>query len=225
MNLVGYVRVSTLTQEDNTSLASQREAIRVYCNAHGHRLVEIYQDIGSGGAVDHRENYLETLEKIREKSVDGLIAAKLDRIARNTSDVLYLVEEILTPSRKALVVLDLGLDTSTPVGKLLLTVMAAVAALERDLIKERTSAGRKAKYNNGGYAYGAPPFGFKAEDGELIENGSEKETIEKIKEYRRHGFTLERIAKALQVQGRKTKRGGKWQKETVRKILNREGYR
>ena len=65
---------------------------------------------------------------------DGIVALKLDRIARNTRDVLALVEDVLQPSNKALVLLDLNVDTSTPTGRMILTVMAAVAQLERDNI-------------------------------------------------------------------------------------------
>jgi site-specific DNA recombinase len=220
MKLIGYIRVSTQDQADNTSLADQRNKIEAYCIAMGHELVEIFEEIGSGKNTSDRPVFTQALEAVRNQA-DGIIAAKLDRVARNTRDVLELVEDVLQPEKKALVLLDLQVDTSTPTGTMILTVMAAVATLERSVINQRTQGGRKSKSENGGYAYGAPGFGQTAEGGELVNNDDERVVIEVIRKHRKSGKSYDQIAKYLTATGYQTKRGGAWNGGTVFKIYER----
>ncbi|MGK7912091.1 MAG: recombinase family protein [Synechococcus sp.] len=136
-----------------------------YCHAFGHELVKVFVEVGSGKDTDNRPQFQAALEMVREEA-DGIIALKLDRIARNARYVLALVEDCLHPPNKALVLLDLQVDTSA--GKMILTVIAAVAELERNTIAKRTKAGRAAKAAKGGFAYGSPHFGTKAVEGKLV---------------------------------------------------------
>jgi DNA invertase Pin-like site-specific DNA recombinase len=189
MRLVGYLRVSSECQEDNTSLAEQERRIRAYCDAFGHELVTVYKEVGSGKDTENRPVFQAALERVRTE-VDGIVALKLDRIARNCRDVLTLVEDVLQPNKKALVLLDLNVDTSTPTGKMILTVMAAVAELERAQIHERMQGGRKAKASSGGYAYGAPRFGVQAISGELVADDVEQQVIEVIRRHHKSGKSL-----------------------------------
>lgn len=219
MNLIGYIRVSTTGQEDNTSLEEQRRRLEAYCDAMGHTLVKVYAEVRSAKSTETRPEFNQALEAV--KKADGLIALKLDRIARNTRDVLILVEDILEPLNKALVLLDLNVDTSTPTGKMILTVMAAVAQLERDVIKERTQTGRRVKASSGGYAYGAPPYGFVSVDGELVAVPEEQAVIELIKRHRRSGKSLRSVAKYLNESGHRTKWGKEWAATQVSDVLRR----
>jgi site-specific DNA recombinase len=173
--------------------------------------------------------FTQALEAVRYRA-DGIIAAKLDRlwrkrsyrVARNTRDVLELVEDVLQPENKALILLDLQVDTSTPMGTLILTVMAAVATLERSVINQRTQGGRKSKAENGGYAYGAPRFGEKLSGNkELVEDSDEQVTIEVIRRHRRSGKSYGEVADYLNEQEYSTKRGGKWSSSTVFAICKR----
>lgn len=218
MKLVGYVRVSSQTQEDNTSLGEQKERIEAYCKAYGHELVQVVEEVGSGKTVDQRPYFLEALNLVKTQA-DGIIATKLDRIARNTRDVLTLVEDTLQPLGKSLVLLDLNVDTSSPTGRMILTVMAAVAQLERDVILERTKGGQKAKADRGGYAYGAPRFGFEAVEGELVLHEQEQAVVDLIKRHRKSGKSYNAIAIWLNNAGYKTKRGYQWRAEQVKQVL------
>jgi site-specific DNA recombinase len=220
MRLVGYLRVSSDCQADNTSLGEQRKKIEAYCIAFGHELVEVFEEIGSGKNACDRPQFTQALAVVKE-SADGIIAAKLDRLARNTRDVLALVEDVLQPQNKSLVLLDLQVDTSSPTGRMILTVMAAVATLERDVINERTQGGRKAKSENGGYAYGSPQFGQQARDKELVDNPEEKEIIETIRRHRKSGKSYQSIANWLNDNEKPTKRGGKWAASSVADIYKR----
>jgi len=220
MKLVGYVRVSTDGQEDNTSLASQQERIECYCKAFDHELVKVFVEVGSGKDMKNRPEFNKAMEMVKNEA-DGIVSLKLDRIARNCRDVLTLVEDVLQPNNKALVLLDLNVDTSTPTGKMILTMMAAVAELERAQINERTQGGRKAKAEKGGYAYGSPKFGQSSNDAELVENEDETKIIDIIRKHHKSGKKANQIAKYLNAQGIPTKRGKQWSQQGVINILNR----
>ena len=220
MKLVGYVRVSSESQADNTSLAEQKKKIEAYCYAFGHELVGLFTEVGSGKQAGDRPQFQSALEMVRT-SADGIIAAKLDRLARNTRDVLELVDDVLQPANKALILLDLQVDTTTPQGYMILTVMSAVAKLERDIINERTQGGRRAKAENGGYAYGSPRFGQDAVDGELVANENEQKAIEVIRRHRKSGKSYQKVADYLNQQNIPTKRGGQWQAMQVQRVCKR----
>jgi site-specific DNA recombinase len=220
MKLVGYVRVSTESQEDNTSLADQQRRIKAYCEAFGHELLEVFVEVGSGKDTENRPQFQAALARLKTDA-DGIVALKLDRIARNCRDVLELVEDVLQPTNKALVLLDLNVDTSTPTGKMILTMMAAVAELERAQINERTQGGRKAKASQGGYAYGSPAFGQQSVEGELVQNDDEQQVIDIIRRHHKSGKSLRAIADYLNQQGYKSKRGGEWKHTSVKTVLDR----
>jgi site-specific DNA recombinase len=220
VKLVGYVRVSSESQAENTSLSEQRKKIEAYCYAFGHELLQVFEEVGSGKNAVDRPQFTAALEMVRTEA-DGIISAKLDRLARNTRDVLALVEDVLQPQNKALVLLDLQVDTSSPTGRMILTVMAAVATLERDTINERTQGGRKAKATNGGYAYGSPRFGTAAVEGELVTDSDESAVIEVIRKHRKSGKSYGSIADYLNTHNFKTKRGGVWAAQTVMNIYKR----
>ena len=154
-------------------------------------------------------------------NADGIIATKLDRIARNTRDVLALVEDVLVPNKKSLILLDLQVDTSKPIGKMILTVMAAVATLERDTIAERTQGGRKAKKESGGYAYGSPKFGEQSVEAVLVEDEDEQKVIEIIRKHYKSGKTFYGIAKFLNENNYVSKRGKLWSPQTVSNVYKR----
>ncbi len=221
MKLVGYARVSTSSQAENTSLPEQRQKIEAYCQAFDHELVELFEEVQSGKDAASRPIFAQALESVKTKA-DGIVAVKLDRIARNTRDVLALVEDVLKPDNKSLVLLDIQVDTSTPIGKMILTVMAAVASLERDTIIERTQGGRKAKASGGGYAYGSPQFGKQSIDTKLVANERELETIEIIRRHRKSGKSYQSIANYLNQNNIKSKRGGIWYSETVSTVYKRQ---
>jgi len=124
--------------------------------------------------------------------------------------VLTLIKDVLQPSNKALILLDQNIDTSSPYGMMVLTMMASVAQLERDVIRERTQTGRRAKADKGGYAYGSPSFGFMSIDGVLVQHPEEYPVLQLMKNHRRAGKGLTLIAKMLNERGYRSKKGALW---------------
>jgi putative DNA-invertase from lambdoid prophage Rac len=132
MSVFGYGRVSTADQRaDNQRLEIERA---------GYAVEYWFADTVSGKAhAAQRKEFGKMLEKFRSK--DTLVVSKLDRLGRDAPDVLATIKS-LAALHVEVVVLQLGkLDLTSPAGKLMLAMLAAVAEMERDLIVERTQAG------------------------------------------------------------------------------------
>ena len=97
------------SQIDNTSLQDQRNKLQAYCLAFGYELIEVFEEVESGKNAVNRPILNMALQRVAQDA-DGIIATKLDRIARNTRDVLALVEDVLQPQSKSLVLLNLQVD-------------------------------------------------------------------------------------------------------------------
>jgi len=139
LRLIGYVRVSTARQREGYSLEAQREAIERYCQAHGHELVGIEEE--SESAIKARPVFQRVKAQVLDGKADGLIVAKLDRLGRSVRDLANIAEE-LSQAGKQLISVGDNIDTSTSNGKLLFHILSAIAEYERELLIERTKAGR-----------------------------------------------------------------------------------
>src|SRR5262245_47663269 len=163
--ILGYTRVSDEGQAgpNKTSLESQEQAIHGFALMRGMTKfdVQIFRDAGLSGATKFAmrpagEDLLKTVQP-----GDTVIASKLDRMFRSTSDALATAEDFKERGIH-LVLLDLGTDpiTSGGVAQFIFTVLAAVASMERERIAERVSEGRRAKKAKGG-AIAHAPFGYR----------------------------------------------------------------
>jgi DNA invertase Pin-like site-specific DNA recombinase len=115
--------------------------------------------------------------------------------------------------------LDLELDTSTPVGYFTMTVLAAVGELERKQIKQRTAAGKAARKAQGKFTGGGIPYGFKREGDVLVEHPEEQKTIQIMKRHRRGGKSYQKIADYLNSNGWLTRNSKNWYSPAVKRIL------
>ena len=139
-----YARVSTYDQHPDAQLGPLR-AYAARCHSVD---VQEYVDHGVSGKRDRRLALDQLMEAVRRREVDAVVVVKLDRLARSTRHLCELAEEFERLG-VALVVLDQAIDTTTPSGRLLFAVLAAVASFERDLIVERTRAGLEAAKRRG----------------------------------------------------------------------------
>jgi DNA invertase Pin-like site-specific DNA recombinase len=145
MRVIGYTRVSTDSQADSGGgLAAQEAAIRLECERRDWDLVRIATDVASARSMKKRPALNEAVADLDAGEADALMASKLDRVARSVPDFSGLMAQA---KRKdwALVVLDIGVDTTTAVGELVANVMSAVAEWERKVIGERTRDALAAK--------------------------------------------------------------------------------
>ena len=209
MRIVGYTRVSTDDQADSgAGLEAQRTAIAEECERRGFVLVRLCQDAGaSGKSMNGRPGLQEALGAVETNEADGLMCAKLDRLSRSLLDFAELMER----SRRrnwALIALDLGVDTSTPSGEMMASVLAVFAQFERRLIGQRTR----------------DALAIKRREGVVLGRRRTMPTsvVERIKRERDAGATLQSIANGLNDEAvATTHKGKRWYPSTVRAVLAR----
>jgi DNA invertase Pin-like site-specific DNA recombinase len=135
-----YARVSTTDQTPDNQLI----ALRTYAEARGWRVTE-FTDVGVSGAKERRPALDAMLTAARARRVDVIACVRLDRLARSTHHLLTMARE-LDALGVDLVATEQAVDTTTPAGRLLFTVLGAIAEFERGLIRERVLSGvRRAK--------------------------------------------------------------------------------
>lgn len=201
---VGYARVSTLDQvSEGHSLGAQRARIQAYCTARGWDLVELYADEGVSALKD-RPEFERMRTDVLADGVSHVVALKLDRLGRRAKDLLDLYDSM---ERKgvALVCIEDSIDTSTPAGRLMRTVLAAVAEFERDTISERTKIGL-AEARRKGVRLGKEP-------------SIPPQVRARIAALRAEGLGARRIAAVLTAEGVPTVKGGPWNIGTIQRVI------
>jgi DNA invertase Pin-like site-specific DNA recombinase len=132
------------------------------------------------------------------------------------------IAERLDEAGADLVSLSESIDTTSAAGKMVFRMLAVLSEFERDLVSERTRAAMSHKKANGFYTGGVAPFGYDVtDDGRLVKNSMEQETIGIIQTLRADGLTLRAIAKELEDRGCESKIGNTWSPKTVRGVLAR----
>src|SRR5438552_3114110 len=133
-----YMRVSTKGHGQTTD--TQAIALREYAERRGFTIAEEYRDEGISGTKDSRPALDRLMKNARARKFDVVIVARFDRFARSVSHLLRALEEF-NHVGVAFISVSEALDTSSPLGKMIFTVLGAVAELERNLIKERVQMG------------------------------------------------------------------------------------
>jgi len=136
MRIAIYARVSTKDQ----SCELQLRDLRTYCAARGFDAVYEYVDVGQSGAKDSRPELNKLMDDARKRKFDALVVWRFDRFARSTKHLLLALEEFRSLSIQFISYQE-NIDTSSALGQALFTIVSAVAQLERDLIRERVTAG------------------------------------------------------------------------------------
>jgi DNA invertase Pin-like site-specific DNA recombinase len=198
---VGYVRVST--DEQSLGPEAQRAAIEKWAQSRGVRMTAIFEDHGiSGGAsVEKRPGLLAALAALRENGAGLLVAAKRDRIARDTV-IVAMVEQAAVRAGAAVTTADGASDGAGPEGQLMRGIVDVFAAYERGVIKSRTRAALAVKRTRG-ERIGGIPYGFElAADGvHLAESAAEQTVIGQIRELRTAGLSLRAVTAECERRG------------------------
>lgn len=203
--MIGYVRVSTAEQGLNgVGLEAQRGAIVLECERRGWRLLRIEEDVQSGKSLRRRDGLRKALNALDRGEATGLVVAKLDRLSRSLADFAAIVEQ----SRKKgweVIVLDLNVDTTTPTGEAMASMLAVFAQWERRMIGQRTKEALAVKRAQG-VQLGRP---------RAIDPATRRE----VKKMRSMGLSFAAIADRLNTDGVPTAHGGaQWYPATVRNV-------
>jgi len=147
IQIVGYARVSTKGQAAHGNSLEDQEKILLENGC-----TEVYRESYTGTKTE-RPVFTDVLNRL--ESGDTLMVTKLDRFARTATEGIKLIRELLDRGVKVHI-LNMGLIENTPTGRLILTVMAAFAEFERDMIVERTQAGKAIAKTKEGFREGRP---------------------------------------------------------------------
>jgi len=218
-----YARVSTEDQaREGFSLDAQLEKLRSYCKARDWTIAGEYIDDGYSGRDVKRPAYQKMMDEIEKW--DALLVMKMDRIHRNSKNFMLMMEN-LNEKGKEFVSMTESLDTSTAMGRFVMDIIQRIAQLESEQIGERVYDGMRQKAKEGKGALGSPsPYGYEYKDGVLVEKEGELNVVRKIYEFYLSGKTLAEIVKWLEKDGIETKKGKKWDKKTVSRILSNPVY-
>ena len=174
-----YTRVSTTMQIDGYSLDAQKSRMKAYAEFNDYEIVHEYEDAGkSGKSIEGRIQFNQMLEDIKagKDGVSYVLVFKLSRFGRNAADVLSTLQ-VMQDFGVNLICVEDGIDSSKDAGKLMISVLSAVAEIERENIRVQTMEGRIQKAREGKWNGGFPPYGYKLEKGFLYINEEEAEAI------------------------------------------------
>lgn len=220
---VGYVRVSTREQADSgLSISAQIRRITNYCETNNLNLIEIIKDENVSASIPLAQRVGGgRLLNLTEENPIAVVAIKLDRLFRDAHDCLGVTKD-WDKRGNSLFLMDLGMDTTTAMGRAFLTNAATYAELERNLISERTKEALNQIKIEGG-TLGATKFGWKRSNSldkhgrkKLVPDTQELQILYECKALRDSGYTYQQIADKFNAEGKPSKRGGKWYASAVR---------
>ena len=220
-----YARVSTHEQAENGySIDEQAERLKKYCEAMGFLNFKLYSDAGFSGANTERPALQRLISDVKANKVDKVIVYKLDRLSRSQLDTLFLIDKVFIANDCNFVSMTENFDTSTPLGRAMLGIMAVFAQLEREQIKERMLMGREARSKSGLYHGGGKfPIGYDYEDGRLIVNEFEAMQVRELFEMYVKGSTMGEIQRDFIKRGY-THKYGMWQIDAIRRTIRNPLY-
>lgn len=221
-----YTRVSSDEQVEGTSLATQADRCRAYADAQGWHVTGVYSDEGVSGAKADRPALDRLLADARAGRLDVVLVLKADRFSRNIGHLHTTVDALTTQGVGFRSVTE-QFDTTSTSGRAMLGMLSTFAQMERDLIRERTQAGRQARVRQGGWGGGdLAPFGYRVEgsgrDAHLVLDEREAEVIRQaVTLVLDHGLTTGQTATRLNALGLTPRKVALWTGWNLRTCLTR----
>ena len=177
-----YTRVSTAMQIDGYSLDAQKTKMKAFCDYNEYEIAGEYEDAGkSGKSIEGRIAFNQMMDDIKsgKDAVSYVLVFKLSRFGRNAADVLATLQ-VMQDFGVNLICVEDGIDSSKDAGKLMISVLSAVAEIERENIRVQTMEGRMQKAREGKWNGGFAPYGYSLIDGKLEVNEEEAVAIRMI---------------------------------------------
>ena len=195
-----YIRVSTDAQrEEGYSIDAQKEMLQAHCVSKGIKKYEYYIDGGFTGSNIERPEMQRLITDVKNGRISHVIVYKLDRLSRSQKDTLYLIEDVFNPYGVDFISMNESMDTSTPLGRLMLGILSAFAQLERENIQERTRMGMRERVKAGLWMGGGRvPFGYDYDKSKgIIVPNKDAERVKKIYALYLQGYSTSKIAQKV----------------------------
>ena len=185
--------------EEGYSVDAQKEQLTAYCVSKGIKKYDYYVDGGWTGSNMERPELERLTKDVKDGQISHVVVYKLDRLSRSQKDTLYLIEDVFMPNNVDFVSLTESLDTSTPIGRTMIGILAAFAQLERETIHMRTRMGMLERVKEGYWMGGGRvPFGYDydKDEGVLVPN-KDAEKVRRIYDLYIKGYSPQNIANML----------------------------
>lgn len=225
MRVAIYVRVSTQEQaEEGYSIKAQIERLNAYATSQDWTVVKTYIDDGQSAKDMKRTDLTRMLDDMKENMFDCVLVYKLDRLTRSVLD-LYKMLEIFEKYNVKFKSATEVYDTTNAMGRLFITLVAALAQWERENLGERVRMGNTQKAKEGKWTVSIPPFGFDRNKDYLLINEQEAAVVREIFDLYLSGkYGTGKIARILNQRGIFTKSGANWNDNTIKYVLKNMIY-
>lgn len=219
-----YARVSTEEQvKEGFSIAAQLQTLRQYAQIYNWEVIDEYVDEGiSGKSVKGRPEMKRLIKDVENERFDAVIVWKISRLSRNMLETLMILDKFEKYNVKFISYSE-NFDTSSPIGRLVLQIMASIAEMERNTLAENVKLGMKQRALEGRWN-GGVVFGYDTVKKELVINEKEAEVVQLIYHMYANGKGLRAISNHLNKAGYKTKRNRYFSINGVAQILDNVIY-
>lgn len=218
-----YIRVSTEDQaREGFSLGEQEEKLLQLCSFKDLEVYKVYKDAGiSAKDMEHRPQFQEMLQDMKEGKINYIVAYKLDRITRSVRDLEELISVLEQYNCFLLCDRD-DVNTSTANGRFFVRMLTVLSQLEIEIVSERTKFGLNGAIKSG-HIPGQRPFGYtKSEDKKMIVDNATRPYVEKIFDMYLEGKSFQQIANYFKENNIYPKK--KWRDTTIQKIIDNKIY-
>ncbi|MEC2074005.1 recombinase family protein [Alkalihalophilus marmarensis] len=218
-----YIRVSTEEQKLGHSLEAQESMLKEFAEKKGYEIFDVYSDGGYSGKNFDRPEIQRLFNDLTKDKIDVILVWKVDRLSRNNTDVVSLIDNELTPRNKKLLITSIDMDSSSPTGHMFISLLSTFARYERATIIDRVNAGMQKRAEKG-YWNGGSILGYDSVDKRLIINEQESAVVREIFKLRADGKGYKFIANTLNNRGIKTKKGKSFSIPAIKLIVNNHIY-
>jgi site-specific DNA recombinase len=231
MAIFAYIRVSSVKQENNSSLEHQKACIEAYCASRNLTLDpnNIFTEVESG-AKQERTEFNKMREAMKNTKLEHLLVYSIDRLTRS----VYVGEIIAKEVRElggSIISVTQGFDDRTPSGRMTRQMLTVVAEMERETILQRTSSGRKATVKKGLWGGGRPPMGYKTVGsdgirgyGKLSVDEKEAQAVNLMFSLRKQGRSYREIAGDLEDKKIFTSKNTPYNPGTIKRIIDNQQF-